>query len=146
MNLWELKPARGARKDKKRIGRGGSRGTTSGRGSKGQRARSGRGKGRGFEGGQTPWYRRLPKFRGFKSLNREEVQVINLGQLAVFESGTQVTPELLKEKGLINNIDAPIKLLAKGEVTGKYLVKVNAISQKAREMLEAAGGNVEVIG
>jgi len=146
MNLSELKPARGARKDRKRIGRGGSRGTTSGKGGKGQTARSGGGKGRGFEGGQTPWYRRLPKFRGFKSLNQEKYQVINLSQLAGFDQSAPVTPELMKEKGIINNVDAPVKLLARGEVKGKYLVKVHATSKKAKEMVEAAGGNVEVIG
>ncbi len=146
MKLHELKPAEGSRRDRKRVGRGTSSGTgkTAGRGQKGQLARSG-GKTRlGFEGGQMPLFRRMPK-RGFNNINRKEYAVINLADLNRFAEGTEVTPTLLVESGLVKKELAGIKLLANGELTVKLTVKVNKFSEAAKKAVEAAGGTIEVI-
>lgn len=146
MKLHELKPAEGSRRDRKRVGRGTSSGTgkTAGRGQKGQLARSG-GKTRlGFEGGQMPLFRRMPK-RGFNNINRKEYAVINLADLNRFAEGTEVTPTLLVESGLVKKELAGIKLLANGELTVKLTVKVNKVSEAAKKAVEAAGGTIEVI-
>lgn len=146
MKLHELKPAEGSRRDRKRVGRGTSsgQGKTAGRGYKGQLARSG-GKTRlGFEGGQMPLFRRMPK-RGFNNINRKEYAIINLSDLNRFEAGTEVTPALLVESGLVKKELAGIKLLANGELTVKLSVKVNKISEAAKKAVEVAGGTVEVI-
>lgn len=146
MKLHELKPAEGSRSNRKRVGRGTSSGTgkTAGRGYKGQLARSG-GKTRlGFEGGQMPLFRRMPK-RGFNNINRKEYAIINLSDLNRFEAGTEVTPALLVESGLVKKELAGIKLLANGELTVKLSVKVNKISEAAKKAVEVAGGTVEVI-
>lgn len=110
MKLHELKPAEGARKKRNRVGRGigSGNGKTSGRGQKGQNARSGGGVRLGFEGGQTPLYRRLPK-RGFTNINRKEYAIVNLEALNRFEDGTEVTPELLIETGVVSKEKAGIK-------------------------------------
>ncbi|WP_125767956.1 50S ribosomal protein L15 [Lapidilactobacillus wuchangensis] len=146
MNLHELKASEGSRRNRKRVGRGTSsgQGKTAGRGQKGQLARSG-GKTRlGFEGGQMPLFRRMPK-RGFKNINRKEYAVINLSDLDRFDEGTEVTPELLIESGIIKKQLAGVKLLANGEVTKKLSVKVAKYSAAAKEAVEAAGGSIEVI-
>ena len=146
MKLHELKPAEGSRSDRKRVGRGTSSGTgkTAGRGQKGQLARSG-GKTRlGFEGGQMPLFRRMPK-RGFKNINRKEYAVVSLADLNRFEEGTEVTPALLVESGLVKKELAGVKLLANGELSVKLTVKVNKLSEAAKKAVEAAGGTVEVI-
>lgn len=146
MKLHELKPAEGSRSDRKRVGRGTSSGTgkTAGRGQKGQLARSG-GKTRlGFEGGQMPLFRRMPK-RGFKNINRKEYAVVSLADLNKFEEGTEVTPALLVESGLVKKELAGVKLLANGELSVKLTVKVNKVSEAAKKAVEAAGGTVEVI-
>lgn len=146
MKLHELKPAEGSRSDLKRVGRGTSSGTgkTAGRGQKGQLARSG-GKTRlGFEGGQMPLFRRMPK-RGFKNINRKEYAVVSLADLNRFEEGTEVTPALLVESGLVKKELAGVKLLANGELSVKLTVKVNKVSEAAKKAVEAAGGTVEVI-
>lgn len=146
MKLHELKPAEGSRSDRKRVGRGTSSGTgkTAGRGQKGQLARSG-GKTRlGFEGGQMPLFRRMPK-RGFKNINRKEYAVVSLADLNRFEEGTEVTPALLVESGLVKKELAGVKLLANGELSVKLTVKVNKVSEAAKKAVEAAGGTVEVI-
>ncbi|WP_053364786.1 MULTISPECIES: 50S ribosomal protein L15 [Bacillaceae] len=146
MKLHELMPAEGSRKDRKRKGRGigSGNGKTAGKGHKGQQARSGGGVRVGFEGGQTPLFRRLPK-RGFTNINRKEYAIVNLDVLNSFEDGTEVTPELLIEAGLVKNEKAGIKILAKGNVEKKLTVKAHKFSSAAKEAIEAAGGNTEVI-
>ncbi|SFS84422.1 50S ribosomal protein L15 [Marininema halotolerans] len=146
MNLHELKPATGARKNRKRLGRGISagQGKTSGKGHKGQKARSGGGVRPGFEGGQNPLYRRLPK-RGFTNVNRKEYAVINLDDLNRFEEGTEVTPELLKEQGVVKNMKDGLKVLASGELKVKLTVKAHKFSQAALEQIAKAGGTSEVL-
>jgi large subunit ribosomal protein L15 len=146
MKLHELKPAEGSRKERKRLGRGigSGQGKTAGKGHKGQNARSGGGVRLGFEGGQTPLYRRLPK-RGFTNFARKEYAVVNLDALNRFEEGTEVTPELLIESGVVSNERAGIKILAKGTLEKKLTVKAHKFSSAAKEAIEAAGGNTEVI-
>ncbi|MFL6479373.1 MAG: 50S ribosomal protein L15 [Bacillales bacterium] len=146
MKLHELKPAEGSRKERKRLGRGigSGQGKTAGKGHKGQNARSGGGVRLGFEGGQTPLYRRLPK-RGFTNFARKEFAIVNLDALNRFEEGTEVTPELLIETGVVSNEKAGIKILAKGNVEKKLTVKAHKFSSAAKEAIEAAGGNTEVI-
>ncbi|OLS34973.1 50S ribosomal protein L15 [Bacillus sp. MRMR6] len=146
MKLHELKPAEGSRKERKRLGRGigSGQGKTAGKGHKGQNARSGGGVRLGFEGGQTPLFRRLPK-RGFTNINRKEYAIVNLDVLNQFEEGTEVTPELLIETGVVKNERAGIKILAKGNVEKKLTVKAHKFSSTAKEAIEAVGGTTEVI-
>lgn len=146
MKLHELKPAEGSRKETKRLGRGigSGQGKTAGKGHKGQNARSGGGVRLGFEGGQTPLFRRLPK-RGFTNINRKEFAIVNLDVLNQFEEGTEVTPELLIETGVVKNEKAGIKILAKGNVEKKLTVKAHKFSSTAKEAIEAVGGTTEVI-
>jgi large subunit ribosomal protein L15 len=146
MKLHELKPAEGSRQERKRLGRGigSGQGKTAGKGHKGQNARSGGGVRLGFEGGQTPLYRRLPK-RGFTNFSRKEYAVVNLDALNRFAEGTEVTPELLIETGVVSNEKAGIKILAKGNVEKKLTVKAHKFSSAAKEAIEAAGGTTEVI-
>ncbi|RWR10635.1 50S ribosomal protein L15 [Siminovitchia fortis] len=146
MKLHELKPAEGARKERNRVGRGigSGNGKTAGRGHKGQNARSGGGVRPGFEGGQTPLFQRLPK-RGFTNINRKEYAVVNLDALNRFEDGTEVTPELLIETGVVRNEKSGIKILAKGNIEKKLTVKANKFSSAAKEAIEAAGGSTEVV-
>ena len=146
MKLHELKPAEGSRKERKRVGRGigSGNGKTAGKGHKGQNARSGGGVRLGFEGGQTPLFRRLPK-RGFTNINRKEFAIVNLSTLNRFEDGTEVTPELLLETGVISKLNDGVKILASGAVEKKLTVKAHKFSSSAKEAIEAAGGSVEVI-
>ena len=146
MKLHELKPAEGSRKERKRLGRGigSGQGKTAGKGHKGQNARSGGGVRLGFEGGQTPLFRRLPK-RGFTNINRKEYAIVNLDVLNRFEEGTEVTPELLIETGIVSSEKAGIKILANGSVEKKLTVKAHKFSSAAKEAIEAAGGTTEVI-
>ena len=146
MKLHELKPAEGSRQDRKRKGRGigSGNGKTAGKGHKGQNARSGGGVRLGFEGGQTPLFRRLPK-RGFTNINRKEYAIVNLDVLNRFEDGTEVTPELLIETGIVSNEKSGIKILAKGNIEKKLTVKAHKFSSAAKEAIEAAGGKAEVI-
>ncbi|MBM7542833.1 50S ribosomal protein L15 [Amphibacillus cookii] len=145
MKLHELKPSQ-ARKQRNRVGRGMSSGNgkTSGRGHKGQNARSGGGVRPGFEGGQMPLFQRLPK-RGFTNIHRKEFAVINLAALNKFEEGTEVTPELLLETGLVSKLKAGIKVLGNGTIEKKLIVKAHKFSASAKEAIEAAGGQTEVI-
>ena len=138
MKLHELKPAEGSRKVRNRVGK------TAGKGHKGQNARSGGGVRLGFEGGQTPLFRRLPK-RGFTNINRKEFAIVNLSTLNRFEDGTEVTPELLLETGVISKLNDGVKILASGAVEKKLTVKAHKFSSSAKEAIEAAGGSVEVI-
>lgn len=142
----ELQPAPGSRKERNRVGRGigSGNGKTSGKGHKGQNARSGGGVRIGFEGGQTPLFRRLPK-RGFTNIHRKEYAIVNLEALNRFEDGTEVTPELLLETGVVSKLKAGIKVLGNGELTKKLTVKAHKFSASAKEAIEAAGGTTEVI-
>lgn len=146
MKLNELRPAKGATRPRKRVGRGQGSGTggTSGRGHKGQKARSGGGTHPWFEGGTMPIMRRLPK-GGFKNINRVEYQVINVRDLVRFESGTEITPAVLKDRNLAKRLYQPVKLLANGEVDRPLKVRVHAVSEAARRKVEAAGGTVELL-
>lgn len=146
MKLHELKPSPGSRKERNRVGRGtgSGNGKTSGRGHKGQNARSGGGVRPGFEGGQTPLFQRLPK-RGFTNVNRKEYAIVNLEDLNRYEDGTVVTPVLLVETGLVKNEKSGIKILGNGKVEKKLTVKAHKFSSAAKEAIEAAGGQTEVI-
>jgi large subunit ribosomal protein L15 len=146
MDLSNLKPAQGAKHAKKRVGRGqgSGNGKTAGRGHKGAKSRSGFKHKRGFEGGQMPLHRRVPK-RGFHNLFREEYEVVNLDTLAErFDAGVEVTPELLRERGLIGRL-GPIKVLARGEITKALTVRAHKFSGKAAEKIAAAGGRAETL-
>jgi large subunit ribosomal protein L15 len=146
MKLHELKPAEGSRKTRNRVGRGtgSGNGKTAGKGHKGQNARSGGGVRPGFEGGQTPLFRRLPK-RGFTNINRKDFAIVNLETLNRFEEGTEVTPELLLETGIVSNVKSGVKILGNGQLEKKLTVKANKFSASAKEAIESAGGSVEVI-
>ena len=146
MKLHELKPAEGSRRNRKRVGRGIGSGTgkTSGRGHDGQNARSGGGVRLGFEGGQIPLFQRLPK-RGFTNINRKDYAIVNLDTLNRFEEGTEVTPELLLETGVISNAKSGIKILGNGTLDKKMTVKANKFSASAKEAIEKAGGQTEVV-
>ncbi|MBI5974667.1 50S ribosomal protein L15 [Staphylococcus canis] len=146
MKLHELKPSEGSRHVRNRVGRGAATGNgkTSGRGQKGQKARSG-GKVRpGFEGGQLPLFRRIPK-RGFTNINRKEYAIVNLDQLNKFEDGTEVTPELLIESGVVKSEKSGIKVLGNGTLEKKLTVKAHKFSASAQDAIEAKGGAYEVI-
>jgi large subunit ribosomal protein L15 len=148
MDLSNLKPSEGSKKNKKRVGRGHGtgQGAQAGRGHKGAQSRSGFKFKRGFEGGQMPLHRRVPK-RGFHNPFRTEYAVVNLDLLADrFEAGTVITPELLRERGLIHSTRQPIKVLARGDVSKKLTVRAHKFSGKAAEKIAAAGGTVEVLG
>ncbi|GGD26720.1 50S ribosomal protein L15 [Pontibacillus chungwhensis BH030062] len=146
MKLHELKSTEGTRKTRNRVGRGMATGNgkTSGRGHKGQKARSGGGVRPGFEGGQMPLFQRLPK-RGFTNIHRKEFAVVNLDALNRFEEGTEVTPELLLETGVVSKLNSGIKVLGKGNIEKKLTVKAHKFSASAKEAIEAAGGQTEVI-
>ncbi|KAA0544083.1 50S ribosomal protein L15 [Bacillus sp. BGMRC 2118] len=146
MKLHELKPTEGSRKERNRLGRGigSGNGKTAGKGHKGQNARSGGGVRPGFEGGQTPLFQRLPK-RGFTNINRKEFTIVNLETLNRFEEGTEVTPELLIETGVISKYTAGVKILGKGKLDKKLTVKAHKFSSSAKEAIEAVGGKTEVV-
>jgi large subunit ribosomal protein L15 len=147
MDLSNLKPSEGSKHSKKRIGRGqgSGQGVQAGRGHKGAKSRSGFKFKRGFEGGQMPLHRRVPK-RGFYNEFRTEYAVVNLDTLAErFDADTVVTPELLRERGLINSTRQPIKVLARGDMSKKLTVRAHKFSGKAAEKIAAAGGAAEVL-
>jgi len=146
MELNNLKPAFGATKNKKRVGRGtgSGHGKTATKGHKGQKARSGGSIKAGFEGGQMPMQRRLPK-RGFTPLMRKDYAIVNISQLDVFEVGSTVDADALVTAGLISGIKDGIKILADGEVTKSLIVKAHRYSAKAKEKIEAVGGKIEEI-
>ncbi|RLQ84820.1 50S ribosomal protein L15 [Planomicrobium sp. Y74] len=146
MKLHELKPAEGSRSSRKRIGRGIGSGTgkTAGKGHKGQNARSGGGVRPGFEGGQNPIFRRLPK-RGFTNINRKDYAIVNLDVLNRFDEGTEITPALLIESGVVSNERSGIKILGNGSLEKKLNVKAHKFSGSAKEAIEAAGGQAEVL-
>jgi large subunit ribosomal protein L15 len=146
MKLHELRPAEGATKNRKRLGRGvGSGwGKTAGRGTKGHNSRSGGGVRPGFEGGQMPIHRRLPK-RGFTNIFKKEIAIINVGDLARFDAGAVVDEATLVQSGLVKGARDGIKLLGNGAIDIALTVQINAVSRSAKEKIEAAGGTVEVI-
>ena len=143
MSLHELKS--NVKTKKKRVGRGNAsgHGTYSCRGMKGQTARAGGRRRPGFEGGQTPYLRKMPKLKGFKNPNHVEYQVVNLNALNIFDDGTEVTKELLLEKNLISKKTRPVKLLGTGTLEKKLTIKVNRASASAIKAVEAKSGKVE---
>jgi large subunit ribosomal protein L15 len=148
MSLNNLRPPKGATHPRKRVGRGpgSGHGKTASRGSKGAKSRSGFRFKRGFEGGQMPLHRRVPK-RGFHNPFRVEYAVVNLDTLTqVFEAGSEVTPDLLRERGLIHGTHAPVKVLGRGDIGKKLTVRAHKFSGSAAEKIAAAGGTAEVIG
>ena|SRR5437763_15521771 len=146
MNLSNLRPPAGQKKNKKRIGRGMGSGTgkTAGRGTKGQKSISGFGQKRGFEGGQMPLHRRLPK-RGFTNIFKKQYAVVNLGRLDKLEGDT-FTADRLMELGLIKKLHDGLKVLGSGELTRTIHVQAHLFSKSAAEKIEKAGGKAEVIG
>ena len=146
MEINKLKPRPGSLKSKKRVGRGDSsgHGNTAGRGTKGQRSRSGVKIGAYFEGGQMPLSRRVPK-RGFRNVFRKRYAIINVEQLNRFNDGETITPERLIEDGLIKKIMNGLKILSKGEMNKKIIVKAHKFSKEAINKIESAGGKAEVI-
>jgi large subunit ribosomal protein L15 len=146
MKLHELQYTEGARKDRKRLGRGqgSGQGKTAGKGHKGQNARSGGGVSLGFEGGQTPLFRRIPK-RGFTNFTRVEYAIVNVDALNAFENDTVISVELLKAVGLVRQELDGVKILGKGTLDKKLTVQANKFSKSAVEVIEQAGGKVEVV-
>ena len=146
MNLTDLRPAKGAKHSKKRVGRGqgSGQGVQAGRGHKGAKSRSGFTHKRGFEGGQMPLHRRVPK-RGFTNIFREEFDVVNLDTLAErFDAGTEITPDLLKKARLVSR-GQRVKVLGRGDITKAFTIRAHKFSGKAAEKIAAAGGTVEVL-
>ena len=148
MLAHELRPPKGSKHARKRVGRGNAsgHGTYSGRGLKGQKSRSGRKPKLGFEGGQTRLIKRLPRRRGFTNIFRTEYSAVNLRDLERFEAGTEVTPELLKQSRVVRSLRRPVKVLASGELTKALTVKAHKFSTAAKEKIEAAGGSALEIG
>ena len=146
MRLEELKPAAGAKKKAKRVGRGPGSGSgkTASKGHKGQKARSGGVKGAGFEGGTMPLQRRIPK-RGFTNIFRKEYAVVNIQDLEAMAGSDPVTPEMLMQKGLIKDMKTGVKVLGTGELKSKLTVRAHKFSKSAVEKIQAAGGKAEVI-
>jgi len=147
MKLHDLKPNKGSKKDRKRVGRGygSGMGKTAGRGTKGQNSRAGGGVPLWHQGGDTPYYRRMPKKPGFKNFNRVEYQEVNLEHLSAFRKDSEITPEILREVELINTLSRPVVILGRGELKKPLKVKAHRFSRKAKEKIEKAGGTVEVI-
>ncbi len=145
MKQHELKPPVGSRHRSRRVGRGdgSGRGTYSGRGIKGQKARTGGGVRRGFAGGQLPLMKSLPMLRGFTNIFREEYAEVNLEQLGRFPQGSTVTPEALRETGIVKKREQKVKILARGTLEVPMTVAAHRFSKAAREAIEAAGGSVE---
>ncbi|MBP3059400.1 50S ribosomal protein L15 [Texas Phoenix palm phytoplasma] len=144
--LNSLKPVKGSRKTTKRLGRGpgSGNGKTSGRGSKGQLARSGGNVRIGFEGGQTPFFQRIPK-RGFHNINKKNYSLVNLQDLEIFDNGTLVNRELLIKNKIIKKNNLLIKVLSKGNFTKKLTVQASKFSNKSKEIIKKNGGNAEIL-
>ena len=147
MKLHDLKPNRGSKKNRKRVGRGhgSGMGKTSGRGMNGQNSRAGGGVPLWHQGGDTPYYRRMPKKPGFKNFNRVEFQEVNLEYLSQFRKGSEVNPDVLREAELINTISRPVVIMGRGELKKPLKIKAHRFTRKAVEKIEKAGGTVEVI-
>jgi len=147
MKLHELKPRPGATKSRKRVGRGISagQGKTAGRGTKGQKARAGWGGKLYHQGGNVPFFRRLPFKRGFTNINRVHWSEVNLERLEEFKADSEVSPESLVAAGVLRDLKHPVVVLGRGEVKVPLKVRVHRITSGARSKIEAAGGSVEVI-
>jgi large subunit ribosomal protein L15 len=147
MEQYDLKPPAGAKKNRKRIGRGdgSGHGTYSGRGIKGQKSRAGGGVRPSFEGGQLPLVKRLPRVRGFTNIFKTEYTVVNIKKLNIFDANTEVTPEMLQEAGIIRSLKQPVKILGDGEIDRPLVVKAHKFTTVAGEKIAAAGGRAEVI-
>jgi large subunit ribosomal protein L15 len=147
MKLHDLKPRPGSKKSRKRVGRGISagQGKTAGRGTKGEGARAGTGGNLYRQGGNLPFYRRLPFKRGFTNINRVDWTEINLERLSGFKANADVTPESLVEAGIVRKATEPIVLLGTGEVKVALNVRVHRVTKSARAKIEAAGGRVELL-
>jgi large subunit ribosomal protein L15 len=149
MKLHDLKPQEGSKKSRKRVGRGiaAGQGKTAGRGTKGQKSRAGGGTRLYHQGGNLPYFRRLPFVRGkgFTPINRIEYSEVNLDQLIDFSKDSEVSPETLAEARLIRNLKKPVVILGRGEIKTALKVRVHRITKGAREKVEAAGGSVEII-
>ena len=147
MNQHSIKSPKGAKRARRRVGRGDASGygSYSGRGVKGQKSRSGGGVKAGFQGGQLSLLKRLPSMRGFTNIFRQEYHIVNLDQLALFPADTEITPEMLVEAGFIRNLNEPVKILGRGELDVALTVSAHRFSNTAREKIEAAGGRVEEI-
>jgi large subunit ribosomal protein L15 len=147
MKLHELQPNEGKTKNRKLVGRGISagQGKTAGRGMKGQKARAGGGTSLWHQGGNLPFFRRLPFKRGFTNINRVDYNEVNLDQLVSFGASQEVTPDSLAAARLLRDENKPIVLLGRGEVNAALKVRVHRVTKGAREKIEAAGGNVEII-
>jgi large subunit ribosomal protein L15 len=149
MELHDLKPNEGAHRDRERVGRGtaAGQGKTCGRGMKGQNSRAGGGVPLYHQGGNLPFYRKLPFKRGegFSVVNRVQYAEVNLEQIAEFSADTEITPEMLVEAGIVDGLELPVKILGRGEVSVALKVKTHKISKGAQEKIESAGGSVEII-
>ena len=149
MKLHDLQPQEGSKKDRKRVGQGvaAGQGRTCGRGQKGQNSRSGGGTRLYHQGGNLPFFRRLPFIRGegFTPLHRIEYNEVNLDQLSEYPAGSEITPETLTESRLLREPKLPVVILARGEVSVALKVRVHRISKGAQAKIEAAGGSVELI-
>jgi len=144
VNLSNLRPARGSRHRKVRVGRGiGSKlPKTAGAGNKGQKSRKGFSRRPGFEGGQMPLHRRIPK-RGFTNIFRTDYTVLNVGRLSVFAAGDVVTPELLRQRGIVSSASRPVKILGEGDLKAALTVRAHSFSGSAQKKITDAGGKVE---
>ncbi len=144
MKLNEVRPDKGARKKRRRVGRGegSGRGGTAGKGTKGQNARSGGGVHLGFEGGQMPLHRRVPK-RGFTNVFKKRYEILNIKDLSSFKSGETIDRDALVKAGLLHKTDA-VKLLGVGDISYSLIIRLDKVSQGARQKIESAGGTVEM--
>ncbi len=147
MHENDLRSPAGSRKRRRRVGRGNSsgRGTYAGKGMKGQKSRSGGGVRASFEGGQLSLVKRLPHKRGFKNLFRVEYEPVNLSSLVDLPAGSEVSPESLREQGIIRSVKKPIVILADGEIEQPLTVRAHRVSRTAREKIEAAGGTIDTL-
>lgn len=149
MKLHDLKPNKGAHRDRNRVGRGtaAGQGKTAGRGMKGQNARSGGGVPLYHQGGNLPLFRKLPfkRGQGMNVVNRVRYAEVNLDQLDEIKADTEITPEFLLKEGIVNDLDLPIKILGRGDVSVALKIKTHKISKSAQEKVESAGGSVEII-
>ena len=147
LTLDDLRPNPGARRDRKRVGRGhgSGQGKTAGRGTKGQKARANAGVGRGFEGGQLPLQKRMPYKRGFTNIHKTPWEVVNLGRLEELAVEGPITPEVLHARGVIRGLEFPVKILGDGDLTRPLDVRAHAFSGAARERIEAVGGSLLVL-
>jgi large subunit ribosomal protein L15 len=147
MKLHDLKPNEGSKKHRKRVGRGISagQGKTAGRGQKGQNARAGGGTSLWHQGGNLPFFRRLPFKRGFTPINRVEYNEVNLDQLVGFKAKSKITPDTLADARLLRDIRKPVAILGRGDIKVALKVQAHRVTEGARAKIEAAGGSIEII-